>query len=163
MRIILSLIAFFILSLSAHAANPDERLDDPALEAQAREISKHLRCVVCQNQSIDDSDAQLAKDLRLLVRERLVEGDSPDEVIEFVTDRFGDFVLLKPRVTAQTALLWLSPFILLLFGFWLARKVIISRGAEMVADTELSPDKAEGIVTLSKEQEDILNHLRGNN
>jgi len=91
------------------AVNPDEILADPVLEGRAREISKGLRCLVCQNQSIDDSDAGLAKDLRVLVRERLTAGDNDDQVVEFVVARYGDFVLLKPPFMASTLALWLGP------------------------------------------------------
>jgi cytochrome c-type biogenesis protein CcmH len=101
---------------SLHAVQPDEVLDDPALEARARALSAGLRCLVCQNQSIDDSDAPLAKDLRVLVRERLKAGDSDDEIIAFVVSRYGDFVLLKPRFTSHTWLLWLATPILLLLA-----------------------------------------------
>jgi cytochrome c-type biogenesis protein CcmH len=109
--------AFFALGApSLHAVQPDEVLDDPALEARARALSAGLRCLVCQNQSIDDSDAPLAKDLRVLVRERLKAGDSDDEIIAFVVSRYGDFVLLKPRFTSHTWLLWLATPILLLLA-----------------------------------------------
>lgn len=98
------------------APQPDELLDDPVLEARARDLSAELRCMVCQNQSIDDSDAPLARDLRDLVRERLVAGDSDEEVLSFLVDRYGEFVLLKPRFSVHTALLWGAPIVLLLFG-----------------------------------------------
>jgi len=91
------------------AVQPDEVLDDPALEARARAISTELRCVVCQNQSIDDSDAELARDLRLLVRERLVAGDTDDEVVDYIVARYGDFVLLRPPWQPNTYALWLTP------------------------------------------------------
>jgi cytochrome c-type biogenesis protein CcmH len=93
----------------AFAMQPDEILSDPALEARARVLSKELRCMVCQNQSIDDSDAPLARDLRLLVRERLQAGDSDQEVVDLLVARYGEFVLLKPRFSWRTALLWLVP------------------------------------------------------
>jgi len=107
----------------AFAVRPDEILSDPKLEARARELSLHLRCLVCQNQSIDDSDAPLARDLRLLVRERLKAGDSNAQVIDFLVQRYGDFVLLKPPLKASTILLWVSPFAVLLLagGLLLAR------------------------------------------
>ena len=92
----------------AHAVQADEVLSDPALEARARDISAGLRCLVCQNQSIDDSDAPLAKDLRLLVRERLEAGDSDREVVDFVVARYGEFVLLKPRLSRGTLFLWFA-------------------------------------------------------
>src|SRR6187431_1125217 len=97
----------------ALAVQPDEILADPALESRARTLSSELRCMVCQNQSIDDSDAPLARDLRLLVRERLKAGDSDTQIRDFLVARYGDFVLLKPRFTRQTALLWLLPFLVL--------------------------------------------------
>jgi cytochrome c-type biogenesis protein CcmH len=100
----------------ARAVQPDEILSDPTLEARARVLSRELRCMVCQNQSIDDSDAPLARDLRLLVRERLQAGDSDREVIDFLVARYGEFVLLKPRFSLQTALLWLVPVASLLVG-----------------------------------------------
>jgi cytochrome c-type biogenesis protein CcmH len=103
-------------SLPAFAVQPDEVLADPALEARARVLSKELRCMVCQNQSIDDSDAPLARDLRLLVRERLQAGDSDSQVIDFLVARYGEFVLLKPRFSWHTALLWLGPAAVLLIG-----------------------------------------------
>ena len=95
-------------ALPAHAVQPDEVLADPALEARARAISEGLRCLVCQNQSIDDSDAPLAKDLRLIVRERLKAGDSDQEIADFVVARYGEFVLLRPRLSRRTLLLWFA-------------------------------------------------------
>jgi cytochrome c-type biogenesis protein CcmH len=102
-------VAFSLLGGSALAVQPDEILKDPALESRARVLSQELRCMVCQNQSIDDSDAPLAKDLRVLVRERLTAGDSDNQVIDFLVARYGEFVLLKPRFSAHTMLLWLAP------------------------------------------------------
>jgi cytochrome c-type biogenesis protein CcmH len=98
------------------AVQPDEVMSDPALEGRARVLSKELRCMVCQNQSIDDSDAPLARDLRILVRERLKGGDTDQQVIDFLVARYGDFVLLKPRFTWHTALLWLGPPAVLIGG-----------------------------------------------
>ncbi|MEF2073847.1 cytochrome c-type biogenesis protein [Consotaella sp. CSK11QG-6] len=100
----------------AFAVQPDEMLADPALEARAREISEGLRCLVCQNQSIDDSNADLAKDLRVLVRQRLTAGDSDEEVRDYLVSRYGEFVLLKPRFEGQTLLLWSMPIVILLAG-----------------------------------------------
>lgn len=110
--------AFLILLLatSAVAVEPDEILDDPVMEARAREISKGLRCLVCQNESIDDSNAELARDLRILVRERLVAGDTDIETNAFIVDRYGEYVLLKPVFRLGNALLWLAGPILLLIG-----------------------------------------------
>ena len=113
---VLSLILFVTPAL---AIQPDEILKDTVLEERARVISKELRCLVCQNQSIDDSDAPLAKDLRVLVRERLQAGESNEEVINFVVDRYGDFVLLRPPVKASTLVLWLSPVAALIVGIFL--------------------------------------------
>jgi len=115
----LALVALFTFGLGApsvHALQPDELLDDPVLEQRAREISVGLRCLVCQNQSIDDSDAPLARDLRVLVRERLEAGDSNDEVESFVVARYGDFVLLRPPVNAYTIILWIAPALVLVAG-----------------------------------------------
>jgi len=116
MRFVVALLAALVFSVSAFAVQPDEVLKDPALEKRAREISSGLRCLVCQNQSIDDSDAQLAKDLRLLVRERLVAGDSDRQVRDFLVQRYGEFVLLKPSFNAHTMLLWLTPALVLVLG-----------------------------------------------
>lgn len=116
MRLVLALLAALVLGTPAFAVQPDEVLKDPALEQRAREISSGLRCLVCQNQSIDDSDAQLAKDLRLLVRERLVAGDSDEQVRDFLVQRYGEFVLLKPTFSAHNMLLWLTPLIVLVLG-----------------------------------------------
>jgi cytochrome c-type biogenesis protein CcmH len=111
----LALLALLAAS-SARAVQPDEVLKDTALEQRARVISRELRCMVCQNQSIDDSDAPLARDLRILVRERLTAGDSNRQVFDFLVARYGDFVLLRPRFTTHTILLWLLPPALLLGG-----------------------------------------------
>ncbi len=115
-RAALVAIALTLLAAPAGAVEPDEILADPALEERARTLSKQLRCLVCQNQSIDDSDAPLARDLRIAVRERLTAGASDDEVIRFVTARYGDFVLLSPPFKAATWALWLGPAAILLIG-----------------------------------------------
>ncbi|WP_220749146.1 MULTISPECIES: cytochrome c-type biogenesis protein [Jannaschia] len=98
------------------AVQPDEVLDDPVLEERARELSKGLRCLVCRNESIDESNAGLARDLRLLVRERLVAGDTDEELIDYVVDRYGEYVLLNPPASGSTLLLWGAPLALLLLG-----------------------------------------------
>ena len=124
MRFLLVFLGIMMLIMPAAAVDPREMLSDPLMETRAREISKGLRCVVCQNQSIDDSDASLARDLRVLVRERLVAGDSDSEVVEYVVSRYGDFVLLKPPFKMATAVLWAGPVLfvalalLALFGFY---------------------------------------------
>jgi cytochrome c-type biogenesis protein CcmH len=114
--ILMALTWFACLLLPAHAVQPDEVLPDATLEARARALSKELRCMVCQNQSIDDSDAPLARDIRILVRERLKAGDSDTQVIDFLVARYGEFVLLRPRLHWDTALLWLGPPATLLGG-----------------------------------------------
>jgi cytochrome c-type biogenesis protein CcmH len=100
----------------AHAVQPDEIMADPAKESRARDLSRELRCMVCQNQSIDDSEAPLARDLRLLVRERIAAGDSNAQVMDFLVARYGEFVLLKPRLKSHTLLLWLLPPLVLVGG-----------------------------------------------
>ena len=130
--------AILLASVGVFAVEPGERLADPALEARARAISSELRCLVCQNQSIDDSNAPLARDLRLLVRERLQAGSTDADVTRFLVERYGEFVLLRPRFSLQTALLWLTPFALLtlvLVALW--RK---SR-SQFRADRPLSADE----------------------
>ncbi|OSQ29428.1 cytochrome c-type biogenesis protein [Thalassospira sp. MCCC 1A03138] len=112
-----SLFAAFVILLGLHAApalavNPDEMLSNPKLEERARDISQGLRCLVCQNQSIDDSDADLARDLRILVRERLVAGDTNEEVVDYIVERYGDYVLLNPPLKPETYILWISPAVL---------------------------------------------------
>ncbi len=116
MRFILTFLAALVFSASAFAVQPDEVLKDPALEKRARAISADLRCLVCQNQSIDDSDAQLAKDLRVLVRERIVAGDTDQQVRDFLVQRYGEFVLLKPTFSTHNMLLWLTPVLVLVLG-----------------------------------------------
>jgi cytochrome c-type biogenesis protein CcmH len=117
MRVLVVAVLLTLLhATSAAAVQPDEMLKDPAMEARARALSRQLRCMVCQNQSIDDSDAPLAHDLRVLVRERLTRGDSDAQVIDFLVDRYGEFVLLKPRFAWHNALLWVLPPGLLAIG-----------------------------------------------
>ncbi len=113
-----ALVACLLLlpPLGARAVQPDEIMADPKLEARARSLSAQLRCMVCQNESIDESHADLARDLRLLVRERLASGDSDDQIRAFLTHRYGDFVLLKPPFKPETWLLWTAPFLILLAG-----------------------------------------------
>lgn len=112
----IALLLVFISASYAPAVQPDEVLSDPALETRARALSHKLRCMVCQNQSIDDSDAPLARDLRILVRERLKAGDSDTQVREFLVARYGQFVLLEPEKNWRTAFLWLAPLLVLLTG-----------------------------------------------
>jgi len=123
--ILLAALMLIALPFAAAAVEPDEMLDDPVLEARAREISKDLRCVVCQNQDIDSSNAGVARDLRLLVRERLVAGDTNQEVLDFVQARYGDYVLLKPPFKPSTYALWLAPVLLVLFGLLVAALILM--------------------------------------
>jgi cytochrome c-type biogenesis protein CcmH len=120
MRKLIAISALLLLAAfaapAAYAVQPDEIMSDPAKEARARDLSRELRCMVCQNQSIDDSDAPLARDLRLLVRERIATGDNDSQVIEFLVARYGEFVLLKPRFSPHTLLLWLLPPLALIGG-----------------------------------------------
>lgn len=132
--VLLGLLLVAIAPLPALAVNPDEMLKDPALEQRARELSAQLRCMVCQNQSIDDSNAELAKDLRLLVRERITQGDTDKQVIDYLVSRYGEFVLLKPRLTEKTLALWIMPGVLFLAG--LVAVFLYSRRARPVAEAE---------------------------
>ncbi|HIF60199.1 MAG TPA: cytochrome c-type biogenesis protein CcmH [Rhodospirillales bacterium] len=116
MKAIFTIVAILFFPFAALAVDPGEILKDPNLEKRARSISKGLRCVVCQNQSIDDSDAQLARDLRILVRNRIVAGDSDTAVIDYVVSRYGDFVLLKPPIKGVTLVLWFGPIFFTLAG-----------------------------------------------
>ena len=152
MRTLLYALSLFALVLQpAYAVNPDEILKDPNLELRARDISKGLRCLVCQNQSIDDSDATLAKDLRVLVRERIMAGDTNDEVVTYVVSRYGDFVLLKPPFNMATLALWLGPFLLIIFGL-IAVVLFFRRNARpALAATTPKP--------LSEDEEKRLAHL----
>ena len=142
MRSVLILLVTFVLlapAARALAVQPDEMLPDPALEARARTLSKELRCMVCQNQSIDDSDAPLARDLRILVREHLRAGETDQQVLDFLIARYGEFVLLRPRFSPHTALLWLTPLGVLVIG---------ALGIAMSARRQR---KSEGNLTASEE------------
>lgn len=116
MKRLIPLLLALMLAGPAAAVMPDEKLADPAMEARAREISKELRCLVCQNQSIDDSNAPLARDLRVLVRERLVAGDSNEATLDYIHDRYGDFVLLRPPIRPETWALWFGPAVVLVLA-----------------------------------------------
>ena len=147
---LVSTVAVLIIAtaLSAWAVTPDEILTDVALEARAREISQLLRCVVCQNQSIDDSSAPLAKDLRILVRERLALGDDNNKAIAFIVERYGNFVLLKPPIQLNTLLLWLGPTLLLALA-----------GATLVRTLKSQSDAADTAPPLSAGEEACLDEL----
>ncbi len=141
MRIAAALVALLI-AVPGLAVTPSEQLKDPVLEARARAISAGIRCVVCQNQSIDDSDAPLAGDLRRLVRERLTAHDSNQQVLDYIVARYGEFVLLKPRFELSTLLLWLTPVLVLLRGLALVIKAP-RPGAPLAATPLTAEEKAK--------------------
>lgn len=141
MRKFLITAALCLVTLPALAVQPDEVLDDPALEVRAREISRNLRCPVCQGESIDDSNAGVSRDLRLYVRERLVAGDSNAEVIDNVTDRYGEFVLFEPRLKGANWILYLAGPIMALLGLLIAGRYIVIRGRQGDLDAALSTEE----------------------
>jgi cytochrome c-type biogenesis protein CcmH len=148
-------LAACLLAPAAHAAtSPDEILADPVLEARARALSQQLRCLVCQNQSIDDSDADLARDLRQLVRERLVAGDSDAEIIAFLTARYGDFVLLQPPVKPATWGLWFGPLAVLVVAAGGIVVYLRRRGSRDQAGAPLSADEQARLDALLREASD---------
>jgi len=152
-RMMAAFVALVLLAApAAYAVQPDEIMSDPVKEARARDLSRELRCMVCQNQSIDDSDAPLARDLRLLVRERIAAGDSNSQVLDFLVARYGEFVLLKPRFERQTMLLWLlAPLLLAGGGFALWRQNRRrARGAD-VAPPPLTRDEEARLAALISE------------
>jgi cytochrome c-type biogenesis protein CcmH len=149
MRRLCAIAASVVLATQlAWAVQPDEMLPDPRLEARARVLSRELRCMVCQNQSIDDSDAPLAPDLRLLVRERLRAGDSDQNVLDFLVARYGEFVLLRPRLQWHTALLWLTPM-LLLIGGGIALVSLAGRHKYAAEPAGLSPEEEASVARLT--------------
>ena len=141
-----ALVALLLLVTPAVAVQPDEVLDDPSLEARARAISAELRCLVCQNQSIDDSDAPLARDLRILVRERLQAGDSDEAVRGYLVDRYGEFVLLRPTFGARNLFLWLTPLMALVLGAIVAMRRFRARPA--AAGAALAPEEEEALAKI---------------
>jgi cytochrome c-type biogenesis protein CcmH len=144
-RTLLALAIVLTAATTAHAVQPDEVMSDPVKETRARSLSRELRCMVCQNQSIDDSEAPLARDLRLLVRERIAAGDSDAQVMDFLVARYGEFVLLKPRLNSHTWLLWfLTPLTLVAGGvvLWTQNRRRARSGAEQdAALMNLTPDE----------------------
>lgn len=139
-RILLAFMLVLSSSVPAFAVNPDEILADPKLEARARELGKELRCLVCQNQSIDESDAELARDLRVLVRERISAGDTDRQVMDYIVSRYGDFVLLRPPVKSTTYILWFGPALVLVLGllaiFFFYRRRGAAAGPAPLSDAE---------------------------
>jgi cytochrome c-type biogenesis protein CcmH len=149
MRALLALLLMLLLAAPAFAVRPDEVLADPALEARARTISHNLRCLVCQNQSIDDSDADLAADLRVLVRERLVAGDTDQQVFDYIVARYGEYVLLKPVIAPHTVLLWIAgPAALLVGGLALA--LAARRKRDLSTDASLTPEEERALQELER-------------
>ena len=148
MRFVLALLATFFLGGMAHAVQPDEVLKDPALERRAREISAGLRCLVCQNQSIDDSDADLARDLRIIVRERLTAGDTDEAAVQYIVDRYGEYVLLNPVVAPHTILLWVAAPVVLVIGT--IAVFVGARRKRAVAPAELSEDEKRALEGLER-------------
>jgi cytochrome c-type biogenesis protein CcmH len=145
----IALLAGLLLTPAAFAVQPDEVMSDPALEARARALSAELRCLVCQNQSIDDSDASLARDIRLLIRERIAKGESNDAVRAFLVSRYGDFILLKPPFEPETLLLWLSAPLTLAFG---AVAIVRARRRVPTATPALSGEEERRLAEIAGER-----------
>ncbi|SNY55681.1 cytochrome c-type biogenesis protein CcmH [Pseudooceanicola antarcticus] len=137
----LLVLAVLVLASPALAVQPDEMLDDPVLEERAREISKELRCLVCRNENIDDSNAELARDLRLLVRERLLEGDTDEEVLDHIVGRYTEYVLLKPTTGGLNIVLWAAGPLMLLFGLGLGLGFVRARGRAQAGADVLSDEE----------------------
>ncbi len=138
--ILLSLLAMMLALGTAQAIAPSEMLSDPVLEQRARALSKELRCPKCQNQSLDDSEADIARDLRRIVRERLVAGDSDAEIKSYLTARYGDFVLLKPPMKPTTWILWFGPLAVILLGGVVVWRVVRRNRTQMAAAPDDPPD-----------------------
>lgn len=141
--LLLLIAALALLAPVAHAVDPDEMLQDPAQEARARALTKDLRCVVCQNQSVDDSDAPLAKDIRVLVREKISQGQSDQQITDFLVQRYGKFVLLNPPLEGDTALLWIGPFAVFVIALGVALVFIRRPGASAGAPAQPLSDAEE--------------------
>jgi cytochrome c-type biogenesis protein CcmH len=146
LRLVL-LVLFALLATPAFAVQPDEVMKDSALEARARALSSELRCMVCQNQSIDDSDAPLARDIRLLIRQRIAGGESNDAVRSYLVSRYGDFILLKPPFKPETALLWLAAPLTLLAG---VAAILLSRRRAPAATEALTEEEEAQLAALTK-------------
>ncbi|MBI5164605.1 MAG: cytochrome c-type biogenesis protein CcmH [Magnetospirillum sp.] len=146
-----ALAVLLALAAPAFAADPDEMLKDPALEARAHALGKELRCLVCQSESIEDSNADLAKDLRVIVREHIAAGESESQIKKYVVDRYGDYVLLRPPVKASTLVLWLGPFALLLTALGAAWLVFRRRGGQPAAPP-LTAEEQRRLDVLLKDQ-----------
>lgn len=145
------IVILMLVPMHAFAVQPDEVLEDPLLETRARAISVNLRCLVCQNQSIDDSDAELARDLRLLVRERLVAGDSDTEVIDYIVARYGEFVLLRPVMALHTIVLWVAAPLILLIGLVFVIIGARRKRSETTEVVEMTPEERKALEQLAKD------------
>jgi cytochrome c-type biogenesis protein CcmH len=145
------LLLLACLAPAAHAVRPDEMLADPKLEARARDIGKELRCLVCRNQSIDDSEADLAHDLRVLVRQRLTAGDTDRQVVDYIVSRYGQYVLLRPPFEVATWLLWGGPALILLLGLWGIGRYL-RRQAGIAGPPPLSPDEERRLAAMLDEK-----------
>ena len=154
--LLLVIMAFAAMSVlgaaPALAVEPDEMLKDPKLEARARKISQQLRCLVCQNENIDESNADLARDLRVLLRERLKAGDTDEQAIQFLVDRYGEYVLLKPRFAPHTLILWVGPFVVLGLG-------LLAAGIYMRRRVKEMPEAVRAEAPLSEEERKRLREL----
>lgn len=151
MRRALAILAVALLPVVAGAVQPDEMLKDPALEARARHISEGLRCLVCRNESIDDSEASLAHDLRVLVRQRILAGDTDAQVVQYLVNRYGEYVLLKPRMTGANLLLWAAGPLMLLAGLGIAGGYLWRRRGRAEAEARLSPQDEARLREILKE------------
>ncbi|MEM6382488.1 MAG: cytochrome c-type biogenesis protein [Pseudomonadota bacterium] len=145
-------LALTLMASPSFAVQPDEVLDDPVLEQRARDLSAEIRCLVCQNESIDESNAQLARDLRILVRERLVDGDSDQEVLDFLVARYGDFVLLRPPVNQQTILLWFGPAAILALAAAFILLRLRRRSTVASSPVQLTPEERAKLDALLKDE-----------
>ncbi|MEO9823918.1 MAG: cytochrome c-type biogenesis protein [Paracoccaceae bacterium] len=141
------LFVWLALATTAFAVEPNERLDDPVLEERARDLSKGLRCLVCRNESIDESNAELARDLRILLRERIAGGDTDEEAVTYLVDRFGEYVLLNPKATGANLILWIAGPVLLLFALGIAFGYLRNRSPEGTGE-DLSADEKERLAQL---------------
>lgn len=152
-RFLMALILIVSFAPQSFAVQPDEVLDDPALEERARDISAGLRCLVCQNQSIDDSDADLARDLRIVVRERLVEGDTNDEVVDYVVARYGEFVLLKPTFSGHNLVLWIAAPLVFVIGLVMLFAVSL-RNRKVPTTATMTPEEEQVLADLTESEPD---------
>ncbi|AVX05115.1 cytochrome c-type bioproteinis protein CcmH [Maritalea myrionectae] len=155
-RFLMILILIVSFVPQSFAVQPDEVLDDPVLEERARDISEGLRCLVCQNQSIDDSDADLARDLRIVVRERLVAGDSNDEVVDYVVARYGEFVLLKPTFSGHNLVLWIAAPLIFVIGLVILF-VVSMRQRKVSNAAAMTPEEEQVLAELTESETDSAN------